>query len=90
MNLLYLIRDDYGISFLYLFQPKKAILFLPGYRLATVKEQARNRRTTYWIEFDGIKKSLAEWCEELKLPYKQTWKQLRVYGWSPEKAFLQS
>lgn len=59
-------------------------------RWATNKEQARNRRTTYWVEYDNEVKSLAGWCEELDLPYHQTWKRLRVFGWDIERAFSNS
>lgn len=32
-------------------------------RWETYKQQARNTRRTIWIEVDGVKKSLPEWCE---------------------------
>lgn len=32
-------------------------------RWETHKQQARNTRRTVWIEVDGVKKSLPEWCE---------------------------
>jgi hypothetical protein len=56
-------------------------------RWATNKEQARNRRSTFHVDFNGERKSLAEWAEILHLPYKLIWKRIRVYGWAPEKAF---
>jgi hypothetical protein len=49
---------------------------------STPKEQARNKRTTKWIEHDGQVKSLAEWCEVLGLPYKQTWKRIEKFNWT--------
>lgn len=33
-------------------------------RLATIKEQANNRRTNVIVEHNGIKKTIAEWSEE--------------------------
>lgn len=37
-------------------------------RWTTLTEQARNRRNTKYITYKGQTKSLAEWCEILKLP----------------------
>jgi hypothetical protein len=56
-------------------------------RWATQKEQARNRRTTLWIEYQGKTKSLAEWAEEIGFNYKQVWKRIRCCGWSVDRAF---
>lgn len=33
----------------------------------TMEEQARNKRNTIWIEYNGMNKPLTEWCEELGL-----------------------
>lgn len=57
-------------------------------RWATRLEQMRNTRRTKWIEFQGQKKSLAEWCEILNLNYQLTYKRLVQKGWSIEQAFL--
>lgn len=48
-------------------------------------EQARNRTTTKWVEFQGRKMSLAEAAEIAGLPYKQVHFRLK-HGWSVEKA----
>ena len=48
-------------------------------------EQARNRRTTFWVEYNGRKMSLAEAAEIAKLPYKQVHFRIKQ-GWSIEKA----
>lgn len=49
-------------------------------------KQARNRRTTHWVEYHGEKMSLAEACEKAELPYKQVFWRMRRAGWSFEKA----
>lgn len=38
-------------------------------RWATVKEQARNRRTNAYIEHEGVKKTIAEWAEITGIGY---------------------
>lgn len=55
-------------------------------RWATAKEQARNRRPTFWITIQGEKKSLAEWCEVYGRPYHRVWCRIRRRGWEPERA----
>lgn len=55
-------------------------------RWATPKEQARNRRSTFWVEAFGRRASLAEHAEEYGVHYKLAWKRIRQYGWSPERA----
>lgn len=56
---------------------------------ATPAQQARNKRTTYYVEYKGETKPLVDWCEILNLPYIKTWKRLKTLGWSVEKAFTQ-
>lgn len=57
-------------------------------RLATKVQQARNTRRNTIIEMNGRKASIAEWAEELRVPYGRI--QSRVYrGWSPERALLE-
>ena len=52
-----------------------------------IKTQARNRRSTLYIDHHGERKSLAEWCDLLELPYKNTWRRIKQRNWSIEKAF---
>ena len=49
--------------------------------------QARNRRTTFYVEYEGRRMSLAEACERANVPYKQTFARIRYLGWPVEKAF---
>lgn len=44
-------------------------------------QQARNRTTTHWVEYDGEKMSLAEAAERAGLPYKQVHARIKS-GWS--------
>ena len=55
-------------------------------RWATPTEQARNRRTTLYIELDGKCASLAEHVEERGANYKRVWKRIRN-GTFPQRAF---
>ena len=49
-------------------------------------KQARNRRTTFWVMYQGEKMSLAEAAEKAGLPYKQVHYRIKRRGWSIEKA----
>lgn len=49
-------------------------------------EQANNRRTNVIIEYDGEKKSLMSWCEELGLNYKRVHNRMFKLGWDFERA----
>lgn len=46
--------------------------------------QARNRRTTRWIELNGETLSLAEHCERAGVNYKWAWKQIVKHKRAPE------
>jgi len=48
--------------------------------------QARNRRTTMYVDYNGERMSLAEACELANVPYKQTWERIKRLGWPAEKA----
>ena len=51
-----------------------------------IRKQARNRRTTHWVEYQGEKMSLAEACERANLPYKQVFERIVKRNWPVEKA----
>jgi hypothetical protein len=53
---------------------------------ATAKQQARNRRSSVLIEFQGRTQPVAAWCEELGLTYYTVLARLKA-GYSPEIAF---
>lgn len=55
-------------------------------RWATDKEQGNNRRTSLIIEYNGSKKTLAQWCRELGLKYPAMQSRLSK-GWPVNKAF---
>lgn len=55
-------------------------------RWATRKEQARNKRNNRLVTVKGETKPLAQWCEELNLPYSRILARLNT-GWTPEEAF---
>lgn len=46
-------------------------------RWATVKEQARNRRSSVFVEHNGERLTIAEWAERYRIPYKTLWERLR-------------
>jgi hypothetical protein len=55
---------------------------------ATRKEQARNKRNTVRVEFQGVVKPLIEWCELLGLRYATVYYRIHRYGWSAERALI--
>jgi hypothetical protein len=46
-------------------------------RWATVKQQAQNKRTTFFVEIDGETKSLTKWCSDLDLNYWTVYSRIR-------------
>lgn len=46
-------------------------------RWATRNEQANNRNNTLYYEFDGERKSLADWCREFNVDRKKLYKKLQ-------------
>lgn len=53
---------------------------------STAVEQANNTSRNFVIEFRGKRKTLAQWCTELNLPYHSA--KDRLYrGWTPEESF---
>lgn len=55
-------------------------------RWATTKEQSRNTRANFVIEFRGVTACLAEHCERLGLAYKTISSRIYKHGWTVEKA----
>ena len=56
---------------------------------ATRKEQTRNTRFNHIVEYNGESKCLAEWSEQMKIPYTILQDRLNKLGWSVDKAFTQ-
>lgn len=56
-------------------------------RWATSKQQAKNRRTTLSIEYNGRKQSIAEWARELGLPFNTLRNRIIRKRWPIDKIF---
>lgn len=58
-------------------------------RWATLIEQARNKRDTFWVEYKGKRMSLPDAVEKYStVSYKTVADRIRRYGWSVEQALL--
>ena len=55
-------------------------------RWATMKQQVRNRSNTLKVNYNGIEKPLAEWCEKLDMNYDTVRHRISRYKWSVDKA----
>lgn len=55
----------------------------------TLSDQAKNRRTTFWVTYMGREMSLAEAAELAGLPYKQVHYRIKKRGWSVERALFE-
>lgn len=55
-------------------------------RWATITQQNRNRSDTHWVELNGERKSLAEWCELRGLSPKMVLLRVKRFGWSYSEA----
>ena len=56
-------------------------------RWATIKEQANNKTNSLNITYKGETKTLAQWAEELDLPYKTLYARIHSYHWDVIEAF---
>lgn len=57
-------------------------------RWATKKQQERNKTSNVYVEYNGEKKLLIEWCEIFGLKYFKTYRRIKIFGWDAEKAFF--
>jgi hypothetical protein len=55
-------------------------------RWATRKEQCRNRRSNFIIEYKGERKSAAEWADVLGIPWFRFYQRITKLGWTIERA----
>lgn len=55
-------------------------------RWVTNKEQQRNTRKSHFVVYKNTKKTIAEWCELLELPYKTILYRI-LHNWGIEKSF---
>lgn len=53
---------------------------------ATMKEQANNRRTNHFIEFNGKNQSMSDWAKEINIPYQTLKSRINSMGWKIERA----
>lgn len=51
-------------------------------------DQARNRTNTRWVEIDGQRRSLAEWCEMFRVSWFLVNYRLN-HGWDPKRALTE-
>lgn len=58
-------------------------------RLATVKEQANNRRSNVLVTHEGKTQTMKEWAHEVGIPYKAVWARMQKLGWSAERALTE-
>lgn len=57
-------------------------------RFVTMKFQANNKRNNIYFTFDGVTKTLMEWCEHYGVPYARVEARLTKMGWDIEDALF--
>lgn len=58
-------------------------------RWATYEEQARNRRSNVFLEYDGKSMTIAEWAELYGISYNTLYRRIFYDGWAVERALTQ-
>ena len=56
-------------------------------RIVSMKEQGNNRKSNRVIEYNGEKKTLMQWAEDLGIDHRTLWRRLEM--WPVEKAFTE-
>lgn len=56
-------------------------------RWTTRLEQANNKTTTHFVEFNGQIKSLSDWCRDLGMSYYKVRQRLLKLNWPVDQAF---
>lgn len=51
------------------------------------KVQNNNKRDNHLVTYKGKTQTIAQWCEELKLPYHTIATRIKAYHFTPEQAF---
>lgn len=57
-------------------------------QFVTRKYQSNNKRNNVYFTFDGVTKTLAEWCEHYDVPYGRVEARLTKMGWDIEDALF--
>lgn len=57
-------------------------------QFATRKHQSNNKRNNIYLTFDGVTKTLMEWCEYYDVPYSRVRVRYNVMGWDIEDALF--
>lgn len=55
-------------------------------RWTTRTTQMRNTRVNHFLELNGERRTIAEWCEKLGMSYSTVSERIRRYGWTTEQA----
>lgn len=55
-------------------------------RWITLEEQNRNKEETIYLEYNGERKSLADWCDDLGIKYQTVYARIYHNGWSVNRA----
>jgi hypothetical protein len=56
---------------------------------ATQSRQNRNKRNNFRVEYNGKTQCLADWAEELQMPYYSIYMRIKRLGWPVGKAFTE-
>lgn len=55
-------------------------------RWVSIKQQAQNKRNSFIIEINGIKKTISEWAEESGIPATTIFARIKKYNYTPSQA----
>lgn len=55
-------------------------------RWATVDQQNANKRTSFFLTFNGQTMTAAQWERKVGFPYGLVWRRVKRLGWTSEKA----
>ena len=59
-------------------------------RWIEMEKQAKNKRTTIYVTYDGVTRTLADWAKYLNVKYSTLHKRIRYLGFTPEQTVSQA